>query len=416
MDVLAREDNSRCLAAEYIVWLERCLKSIRLHVSEESWQVITDRSREALDASEDLEIFANRCSKLQGELTAAFYLTEKYPDGRLVFIKNDGRDGGDSQKICDLMIIHSEKEQRLVDVKTEPSEHDGAAERIWTSSFDALLYHLSRYLLYLSRHVVFLDKGKNLLSNLGIRQAFPLLFALDGDFRWEAFSIIHKIANQDLNNGLSNWKSDKKVEALLLSLFMKPLVIRSSRIRERCFFEEPQQIGAFLSKRRLDSVIRSGIERLQRAGEQQVREGYEVLGLHLSVELRLPRHLQKDFFGHNNWNMKVITEGVRRIFDEILNKLSFRNCDFELIMPLQIVTETQIDNVLSYQLHPLIVEQIESLGEKSLEDRLLADRWGRIWNLYEGTRLRYSWEREIPQRSSDKGEQNANRFFNELGY
>ena len=338
MDVLAERSSSLKMMVEK---LEKNLKLIRLHSGEESWKELVDRSQEVLSASNQLEVFTYQSIGLWGEIETASCLAKKYPNDKLVFVRSDNRFRTRKQKrTCDLMVArHNENDLILVEVKSKIPRHGVTDQQacMWDDFFENSSGSIYRYLVYLGRN-------NPLVFGLSWGQAFPLLSMCVGSSYGKPLPLISCLNLQDHESDDSDsvgLGSEKKIEILLRSLFMKPRIFLPNSTPlgtdEERLAERHRQVEALMSKRCIQDPIQDGVNQLQEWRKRQLNEGHKVSGLCLSFVLCLSHRLKRDPLGHGDVDVGM-SEELRGKFNECIKNLNL-DCSFELLLPLEIQDE-----------------------------------------------------------------------------
>jgi hypothetical protein len=340
MNFLAKRDCQNHFSEWPLQWLEERLQAVKLYTNDESWRELVTKSHELLDASDDLEAFANGCSGLLGEIKTAFHLVKNicHPGDILVFLEDGNRTRAkNKKKNCDLMVIRSGSDERiLVEVKAKSPRHgvEDAEAGMWDDFVSNFNNSISSYLGYLDCKIA-------PIFGLSLRQSFPLFSAHEGSGYGAVLPLVYQtIANSQTsdNTPANKCQSVKKIETLLRAFFMKPLVLYPTCVPlpsdDARLSERHQLTESVVRKDWVRNIMQKGVDQLQEACKRQVEEGHQVSKLYLSLDLSLSYRLLQDPFSYNDGNVMVsATRKLEEMFQPFRDELSLNGLDIELLLP-----------------------------------------------------------------------------------
>lgn len=340
VDFLGKQDYPHRLSEKHLERLEKRLQTIRLHTNDESWEELSNKSRELLASSNELEAFTNKCSGLLGEINTAFYLINNvcHPGDLLIFLKDDNRlQKKVKERSCDLMIVRKGEQDRiLIEVKTKSPRHgvEEANVAVWDDFFSNFHSSISSYLSYL-------DLNFTPIFGLSLRRALPLFSTHEYSSYGLALPAICPILINDPSlhdNPASKWKSEKKIRTLLSVFFMKPLVLNpfcvplaSTEVR---YLERQELIEKVLQKDWVLNTMQDATAQIEEAYEHHLQNSHRISQLFVALDLSLSYRLLHDFFCHQEEDMrgfvaKILEETFAKFKEDFLKK----GLNLELLLP-----------------------------------------------------------------------------------
>jgi hypothetical protein len=249
---------------------------------------LTRKAHDLCKASKSLEPFANQSCGLLGEIKTAFTLTQNdcHSGDLLIFLEDDNR-SGKKEKLpnCDLMIArHKEKDRILIEVVTKSPRHgvDDDKAKTWDDFFSNFSSSIGSYLEYLERIIPS-------ILGLNLRKCFPLFSHYEGSSYGTALPLVYQdLVVHSNSDPVNKWTSERKLEYLLCSLFLQPLVLETIcaplpsdniRLNQRC-----QATERALQKEWVRNIIKDKVCQLEEAFKRQEAEGYQI-----SKAIRRPR-------------------------------------------------------------------------------------------------------------------------------
>ncbi|NGX63249.1 MAG: hypothetical protein KR126chlam6_00657, partial [Candidatus Anoxychlamydiales bacterium] len=147
------------------------------------------------------------------------------------------------------------------------------------------------------------------------------------------------LTNQSSDNNSSNkWTSEKKIETLLHTLFLKPLILETSCVPlapdEERLSERHQLIEKVIQKDWVRNNMQIAVKQLQETYKRLEKEGHQVSKLFFALDLSLSYRLLQDPFSYSDRDFQdLVTEKLEEIFRPFKDELLLDGIDLKLLLP-----------------------------------------------------------------------------------